>query len=76
MTGIIVCDFDNRAFLAGYAGWDMPDVEMTGGGTLSSGLMVDATEAGLIHYKEGNGDILFVTTGWVQPPDADWRSED
>jgi hypothetical protein len=58
MTGVIVCDFDNREFLEGYSSWDMPDVEMLGGGTLSSGVMVETVEAGLIHYEnEGAGDI-------------------
>jgi len=51
MTGVVVCDFDNREFLEGYSGWDMPDVEMLGGGTLSSGVMIDTIEAGLIHYQ-------------------------
>ena len=76
MTGIVVCDFDNRAFLTGYDGWDMPDVEMIGGGTLSSGIMVDTTDAGLIHYEEGNVHILFVSGRELQPPGANRRSED
>ncbi len=76
MTGTVVCDFDNRAFLAGYAGWDMPEVEMIGGGTLSSGIMVNTTEAGLIHYDEGNEHILFVSTSGPQPPGAERRSQD
>jgi hypothetical protein len=76
MTGIVVCDFDNRAFLAGYAGRDMPDEETIGGGTLSSRITVNTTEAGLIHCEEGDGHIVFVKTGWLQPPDADRRSED
>ena len=58
MTGVIVCDFDNREFLEGYSGWDMPDVEMIGGGTLSSGVMIETVEAGLIHYENDEfGDI-------------------
>ncbi len=40
MAGVVVCDFDKREFLEGYEGWDMPDVEMVGGGTLSRGVMV------------------------------------
>ena len=62
MTGVIVCDFDNREFAPGYADWDMPDVEMLGGGTLSSGVMIDTVEAGLIHYDHGTGDIEFVSS--------------
>lgn len=76
MAGIVVCDFDNRAFLAGYSGWDMPNVEMIGGGTLSSGIMVNTTEAGLIHYEQGNGHILFVEASGLQAPGAKLRSED
>ena len=52
MTGLVVCDFDNREFLEGYEGWDMPTVEMLGGGTLSSGVMIETKEAGLIHYPQ------------------------
>jgi hypothetical protein len=58
MTGVVVCDFDNRAFSEGYAGWNMPDVEMLGGGALSSGIMIETIEAGLVHYEgEAIGDI-------------------
>ena len=51
MTGVVVCDFDNREFLEGYSGWDTPDVEMLGGGKLSSGVMIETAEAGLVHYE-------------------------
>lgn len=57
MRGIIVCDFDNRRFADGYEGWDIPTVEMLGGGTLTSGVMVDTEEAGLVHYAAGTGVI-------------------
>lgn len=60
MEGMVVCDFDNRLFLEGYADWDMPTTERVGGSTLSSGIMVNTTEAGLIYYEDGAGDILFV----------------
>ena len=58
MIGTIVCDFDRRAFLSGYEGWDMPTVEMLDGGTLSSGVLIETVEAGLIHYEAGTGTIL------------------
>jgi hypothetical protein len=58
MAGIVVCDFDNREFLDGYTGWDMPAVEMLGGGTLSSGVMIETKEAGLIHYPDEHGGII------------------
>lgn len=41
VSGVIVCDFDNRELLEGYSDWDMPDVEMLGGGTLSCGVMIE-----------------------------------
>ena len=63
MPGIVVCDFDRRQFASGYEDWDMPTVEMLGGGFLSSGVMVLTGEAGLIHYKEGMGDTVFVRDG-------------
>lgn len=56
MCGIIVCNFDNRLFAEGYADWDMPTVK-TVGGTRSSGVMIDTKEAGLIHYRDGTGEI-------------------
>jgi len=60
MDGVIVCDFDNRSFARGYEKWDMPTVEMLGGGTLSSGVMVDTVEAGLVHYGSGTDGLMFV----------------
>ena len=55
--GVVVCDFDSRKFAEGYEGWNMPTVELLGGGTLSSGIMIDTVEAGLVHYVEGSGTI-------------------
>ncbi|MFC3441027.1 hypothetical protein ACFOKF_07420 [Sphingobium rhizovicinum] len=60
MSGVIVCDFDNRQFMDGYGDWDTPTIEMIGGGTLSSGVMIKTIEAGLIHYEETSGHIDFV----------------
>ena len=58
MSGIIVCDFDNREFLEGYSDLDMPGVEMVGGGALSSGVMIKTVEAGLVYYQnEEFGDV-------------------
>jgi len=60
MSGLIVCDSDNRRFAEGYEGWDMPTIEMVGGGTLSSGVMIGTVEAGLVHYTSDIGDIQLV----------------
>lgn len=63
MDGTVVCDFDRREFAPGYEDWDMPHVEMLGGGTLSSGVMVRTAEAGLIHYSSADADIEFLRSG-------------
>ena len=63
MAGVVVCDFDGRKFADGYQDWDMPSVEMLGGGTLDSGIMVNTAAAGLIHYPPGSGIIEFVRAG-------------
>jgi hypothetical protein len=61
MSGVIVCDFDNREFADGHKGWDRPEVEMLGVGKLDSGIMVETAEAGLIHYPSGTGDIMLAS---------------
>ena len=53
-----MCDFDNQGFLNGYEGWNMPTVEMLGGGTLSSGVMIETKEAGLVHYPQEDEGII------------------
>lgn len=60
MSGVIVCDFDNRLFAEGFERCDMPTVEMLGGGTLSSGVLVETKEAGLIHYESGTTGVGLV----------------
>ena len=60
MDGIIVCDFDNRLFAEGFVGWDMPSVEMLRSGALSSGVMVETKQAGLLHYESGTTGISLV----------------
>lgn len=34
MTGVILCDFDNREFAEGYEGWDMPRLKCSAEGSL------------------------------------------
>ena len=65
MAGVVVCDFDNRIFMDGYSDWDMSTIELVGGGTLSSGVMIKTAEAGLIHYDEGGGWIELVRPSGV-----------
>lgn len=62
MSGVIVCDFDSREFAQGREGWDMPEVEMLGGGKLDSGIMVETAEAGLVHYPSGMWDIRLASS--------------
>ena len=59
MRGVVVCDFDNREFLEGHEDCDMPTVKMLGGGTLSSGVMIETKEAGLIHYPQEDEGIIW-----------------
>lgn len=63
MSGVIVCDFDDRCFMDGYEGWNMPDVEMLGGGKLSSGVMIETVEAGMVHYTDQGDRIEFMRSG-------------
>jgi hypothetical protein len=58
MQGVVVCDFDNREFLEGYEGWDVPAVELLAGGKLDSGVMIDTQEAGLVHYPDEDEGII------------------
>lgn len=60
MAGVVVCDFDNREFLEGYLHWGAPPIAISDGTTLSSGIMVNTTEAGMIYYQDGVGRIEFV----------------
>jgi len=60
MAGVVVCDFDHREFLDGHEAWDMPEVEMVGGGRLSSGVMIDTAEADLVHYPVMTDGIIFL----------------
>ena len=58
MKGVVVCDFDDREFLDGYEDCKDPIVEMLGGGTLSSGVMIKTEEAGLVHYPQEDEGII------------------
>jgi hypothetical protein len=63
MTGVVICDFDNREVLDGYESWLVPpNVEMVGGGTFS-GVMIKTVEAGMVLYSEGVGDVRCVRSG-------------
>jgi hypothetical protein len=58
MRGVVVCDFDSREFAEGYEAYDVPPTaKMLGGDFLSSGVMINTIEAGLIHYQRETGVI-------------------
>lgn len=59
VTGIVVCDFDQKKCLDGYEDW-LTDDELIGGGKLSSGIMVKTDELGFLHYPEEDDDIRLV----------------
>jgi hypothetical protein len=60
IPGVVVCDFDNQESLEEYADWS-PSVELHGGGTLASGVLIKTEELGLLHYPEEDEDILWVS---------------
>lgn len=57
VRGVVVCDFDRWQSLRGYEGW-LTKEELVGGGALSSGIMVETRELGMIHYAEADIAIL------------------
>ena len=57
MTGIIVCDFDSWCFAAGHESWEMPPSTMPDGTSLSSGVIINTEEAGLVYYGSKPSEI-------------------
>ena len=57
VPGVVVCDFDRRVCLKGYEGW-LSQEELVGGGKLTSGVMVESKELGLIHYANEDSGIV------------------
>jgi len=55
--GIVVCDFDNGESLENYTDWNST-TELTGGGTLSSGVLIKTEAYGLIHYPQEDVSIV------------------
>lgn len=59
VRGRVVCDFDKRECLPGYDRWLMQET-LVGGGTLSTGIMVETKEMGLVHYPSEDEGIVRV----------------
>jgi len=59
MSGVIVCDFDQRLFMAGCEDMDASKMEAPGG-MPSSGVMIKTIDAGLVHYAAGTWGIEYV----------------
>jgi hypothetical protein len=57
VRGVVVCDFDRKVCLKGYESWLGGD-ELVGGGRLSSGIMVETKDLGMVHYASNDVDIF------------------
>jgi hypothetical protein len=57
VRGRVVCDFDRWVCLDGYEAW-LSKKELVGGGTLSSGIMVETKEIGMVHYATDDAAIV------------------
>lgn len=61
VKGVVVCDFDNWTCLSGYESW-LSKVEVVGGASLSSGVLVETSEIGMVHYAEPDDEIVFLAS--------------
>jgi hypothetical protein len=59
VKGVVVCDFDHWTCLSGYESW-LSKVEVVGGASLSSGILVETSEIGMVHYAEPDDEIVFI----------------
>lgn len=59
VRGRVVCDFDRWLCLEGYEGW-LTKEELVGGGVLSTGVMVETRDLGMVHYAAEDADIVKV----------------
>jgi hypothetical protein len=57
--GLVVCDFDQRQHLDGYADW-LLDFELSDGSRMSSGVLTLTEAFGLLYYAEPDEDIIFL----------------
>jgi len=66
IRGVVICDFDNWQCLAGYEGW-LTKEEMVGGGFLSSGVLIETAEIGIVHYALPDDEIALVARAEADP---------
>ena len=59
--GLVICDYDDWVCVPGYERW-LTKAELVGGGTLSSGIMVESKELGFIHYSQDDDDVVFISS--------------
>lgn len=58
VIGTVVCDFERWICLDGYESW-LTKEKMVGGDYLSSGILVETVDIGMIHYSEPDETIVF-----------------
>lgn len=69
VEGVVVCDLDQWQCLSGYEGWLSKD-EMIGGASLLSGVLIETSEIGMVHYSEPDDEIVFLASmGADGPPE-------
>lgn len=61
VEGVVVCDLDHWQCLSGYEGWLSKD-EMIGGGSLLSGVLIETSAIGMVHYSEPYDEIVFLSS--------------
>lgn len=66
IRGVVICDFDNWQCLTGYEGW-LTKEEMVGGGFLSSGVLIETAEIGIVHYALRDAEIALVARAEADP---------
>lgn len=58
VIGTVVCDFERWVCLDGYESW-LTKEKMAGGDYLSSGVLIETADIGMIHYAEPDETIIF-----------------
>lgn len=61
VKGVVVCDFDHWTCLSSYESW-LSKIELFGGASLSSGVLIEASEIGIVHYAEPDDEIVFLAS--------------
>lgn len=59
MTGVVVCNFDNKEFAKGF--------DKNEWGDFKTGIMVESPQAGLVYYAEDCIDLTLIKRGVLHP---------